>query len=212
MFSLVVVLVLSGCSTLTSLNPVGTDPLQIEKDDWEGVWYGGGGDLKIVMVCFVMVKNKDKGILRVAFIREHKDEKKKDFVVKKLDIQLRQSKSALFGNFPLKDYPKDYANDYEISEINEESYVWFMIKRSEDSIVIKLPDPHEFEELVKEEKLKGKIEEKSIVITEPTDKITEFIDSSETDKLFGWHKLTLRRIAKSAPSIPVNPFQNVPQK
>jgi len=194
MFSLFVVLFLSGCSTLTSLNPVGANPLQIEKDDWEGFLYAGGKGRDVVF-CFVMVKNKDNGTLRVAFIQEHKNEKRKDFTVKKLDIQLRQSKSAVFGNFLFK----DYAKEDEINEINEESYVWFMIKHSGDSIVIQLPDPHKFEELVKEEKLKGNRESNCIVISEPTDKITEFIDSSETDKLFGWHKLTFRRIVKGAP-------------
>ncbi len=215
-FVLAVMFLLSGCSTLTSLNPVGTNPLYVEEDDWAGVWYSDGvsygSSIKEPVVCFVMVKDKDKGTFRVAFIQGHKDQDMKYFIVRKLDVQLREGRSGIYGNILLK----DYAKEDQIYEINEDTYVWFKVERSEDSIFIQLPDPRKVEELGKQGKLDAKIgighgccSGGNIVISEPTQRITEFIDSTEPDQLFGWHTLTFRRLVKDDP-ITIHPISDLP--
>ena len=197
MFSLVVVFFLSGCSTVTSLNPVGTNPLQIEKDDWEGVWCSGAGEEKGVF--FIWVKDKDKGILRIGVVKE--DEKEEDPTLVKFDVQLRQGKSSVFGNILFKEL---FFKEKEMNELIGKSYLWFRIKNVGGSIVIHVPNDNNFEKLVREGKLKGKkvpfqkYALDYIVICEPTDRITEFIDSyDDSGKLFEWKSPeTYRRIVK----------------
>lgn len=198
-FSLVVALFLSGCDVVTSLNPVGTNPIQIQKDDWEGVWYSGvekGG-----MVFYVWVKDKDKGILRFGVVKE--DEKEKDFTLMKLDVQLRKGKSSVFGNILFKQM-----GNGEETELVEKSYLWFMIENAGDSIVIHVPNANIFKELVKDGKHKGEaVSSKAgwvgfVVICEPTEKITDVIESyDDSGKLFNWKSpIMLRRIMKGTSS------------
>jgi len=205
MFLLVVLFFLSGCSAVTSLNPVGTNPIQIQKDDWEGCWCSGVE--KEEMFLFVWVKDKDKGVLRIGVVAEVKEEK--DLILMKFDVQLRQGKSSVFGNILFKEFAQGDAKEDETNELLEKSYFWFMIKNVDGSIVIYLPNAVTFKELVKEGKLKGETVKNSsnkfasddIVICEPTDKITQFIDSYDySGKLFDWESpLTFWRIVKGIP-------------
>jgi hypothetical protein len=200
MVPIVVALVLSGCSMVTSLNPVGTNPLQIKEDDWEGVWSNGE------LLFFVMAMDKDKGILRIAVVG--KDKNQKDLTLGKFDAQLRQGKSSVFANILIKEFERGIANirepTEEPNELIQNSYLWFMVKNFHGSIVIHFPNDNTFRQLVKEQKLTGKtVPTKNywpddIVICEPTDKITEFIDShDDSGKLFEWKSpQTFRRISK----------------
>ena len=199
MFSLIVLFFLSGCSTVTSLNPVGTNPLQIEKEDWEGVWCSGAEEEKGVF--FIWVRDKDNGILRMGYVEE--DKREKDLTLIKFDVQLRKGKSSVFGNILHKEIDKEK----DINELLEKSYLWFMIMNVDGSIIIYKPNAITFKELVEEGKLKGETVSSSkrygsdIVLFEPTDKITEFIDShDDSGKLFEWKSpWTFRRIVKGIP-------------
>ncbi len=197
-FVLAVIFFLSGCSTLISLNPVGANPLQIQKDDWEGVWWGGDEEEKRE-VYFIWVKDKDNGILRIGVVGV--DKEKKDLTLMKFDVQLRQGKSSVFGNILFKEFSLEYEKGDKTKEVLENSYLWFTIKNVDNIIIIDLPDAKAFKELVIEGKLKGEETilgsySSNIFICEPTDKITEFIDSyDDRGKLFVTS--TLRRISKA---------------
>lgn len=182
------VFILCGCTAVTSLTPVGTKPVVTEKKDWEGVWYNGDG-----LLCFIRVKDKNKGILRVAMLNGGKEGKEDiDFSLKKFDVHIKQGKSLKFANFLCR----DVFEKKEINKSTEKAYCWFMITNSKENILLYIPNSKFYNKLITDKKLKGEEVDNCIIISDSSEKILEVIDSyGDQGQLFNWKEpIPLRRL------------------
>lgn len=163
----------AGCAVMTSQHEVGLKPCKLKAEKLNGAWYNNE------TVCWIDVKEPDLGIIRVAFV-EHKND---DFVLKKFDVRLRQGKEFVFGNCLYQ----DVTDKKDIDKKYVDTWFWFVLDYNRSKMVIFFPKAELFKELVKKGKLKGNIDDNDVIITEPTEAITKFVESNGKDgNLFNW--------------------------
>lgn len=170
----------AACSDVYIEEPIGTEVVQVEEDDWEGIWVVDGEPL------IVGVRDRDAGILWVAGVEEREGEP----TLKSMAVHVRRSPYLGDGQFL-------------ISMEDDDRYVWFLAieTEDEDSLVVYAPNAARFRALIEEGKLPGPaVEGKSggdvyLGRLEPEHLETIFADDSGT--FFVWQEpYIFRRVAR----------------
>ena len=171
----------AACSAVYIEEPIGTEVVQVEEDDWEGIWVGFDGEPLIVGV-----RDRDAGILWVAGVEEREGE----LTLESRAVYVRHSPYLGDGQFL-------------ISMEDEDRYVWFLAVETddEDYLVLHAPDVAKFRALVEEGKLPGRdVKGKSggdafLGRLEPEH--LETIFGGDSGVLFVWQEpYILRRVAR----------------
>src|SRR5210317_1214779 len=86
--SLMIALLLGGCSAVLTTEPIGEEPLLIVAEEWEGTWTDSEDFLEIRVVDSAM------GRLEVAWIETDAE----GFELERVDVLLRQGGEAIYAN------------------------------------------------------------------------------------------------------------------
>ncbi len=173
----------AACSTVYIEEPIGTEVVQVEADDWEGVWVGSDDDTFFFRVG---VRDRDAGILWMAGIGEHDGEP----TLESMAVYVRRS---------------PYLGDGQwlISIEDEDRYLWLLAVETEDEdyLVLYAPDVAKFHALVEEGKLPGhNAGAKSgsdVYLDRLGPEHLETIFADESGTFFAWQKpYILRRVAR----------------
>ncbi len=124
----------AGCSIVSVPRPAGDQPHALVVTEWEGTWLNGRDPAK------VKVADALNGGLQLTVIEEHDGK----FALKTIDVSVRESGELLVAS--LRD------------ESRPEFYVWALLRRSDDFVLVWIPDGAKFRELVRQGKLKGRID------------------------------------------------------
>lgn len=157
-------LVGSGCATVTSSEPVGTEPVSLAEEEWEGTWriVGSAG------VVVVRVDDAENGVLELAGISEKDDQ----FQLEKMRCLIRKSGDWTFAN---------------LQNEENETYAWLRIEKSNHGVIGWLPDYERIGKLLDEDKLSGNRPEKnSIVLDELTDAEYEVLMDKDAPPCVDW--------------------------
>jgi hypothetical protein len=165
-YILCVVFALCGCTVVASKGPIGEAPVLLNAKDWDGAWFNPGGGY-----CTMKVKNENEGILRVAWIEDDKE-----MTYKSRDVFIRKSGNWLFASMKEED-DKDAANNL---------YVWAIIKKSQRTIFIWLPNEERFKKLIETKTLPGEVKESTVVLNELKPEHMKIITTDERSSLFDW--------------------------
>jgi hypothetical protein len=172
-----ILIALAGCSVITSMNPIGIQPVKLDPADWDGLWTDGEG------YVFMKVKDAEQGIVHATITGlEYSDETGK-LEIEQFDLFIRAGKSGKFMNFRLK----DTADDGIMNEENTESYVWLLCEKNSNQLMLFTPNVDQFKSLITDGKLKGSIFKSGAMLTGTSDEITGYLDSvPEQHMLYEW--------------------------
>ncbi len=124
---------LSGCSTVTSIEPLGERPKQVLAAEWAGTWLHQ--DHPVV----IRVADPQEGRIEVAWV----EEKQGAFRLESYLIALRESGDWVFGN---------------VSEADKTGHNYWGVLRKEDrQITIWTPDPERCAALIKSGTISGTV-------------------------------------------------------
>jgi hypothetical protein len=141
LFGGLLILALTGCSAVYTIQPIGEKPSKIEARDWEGTWIHKEGSVT------VRVMDEEDGLLRIAWI----ERKGEGLAFETHDVQLRETGSWVFAN------TKD-------DDTDEPRYLWALIKRDGKQVIVWLPDEAKFKVLVEEGKLPGRTQGLDVIL------------------------------------------------
>lgn len=144
-FIAALVLLLAGCSSVYVTAPVGEKPHVLVPADWEGTW------LIDKDVAKAEVIDAAGGRLRLSGI-EMKDSQP---TLVSLTLHLRETAGHLFVSVQTPEVPPG-------------QFLWGEMKRTEDQLIVWVPNAKKFAELVREGKLKGRATESGDVHLELT--------------------------------------------
>ncbi len=113
-----------GCTTVSSVEPVGEHPKEISQDEWDGTWIHKNQSVTI------KVLDTPKGLLQVAWV----EEKGGSLKLESYQVAIRESSQWIFGNVKEKE--------------TSARYHWALMKKDKGQIVIWTPDPAHFRKLV----------------------------------------------------------------
>ena len=153
-----------GCSSVYSLQPMGTAPVKLDPADWNGKWMKPDG------VLTLNVMDSDKGLLQLAWLEE-KDGK---LEMESMEIMVRESGSWMFGN--LKEVDGEHSGQY----------LWVKINREDNQLLIWLPETSAIEALVEKKQLPGDIQGSDVVLGPLTPSQLDIITSSSHGVLMHW--------------------------
>jgi hypothetical protein len=172
--SVVFGLFLSGCAVVQSDKAIGEKAVTVNADDWDGVWTFSGGAVNAAVV------DKDKGLLEIAWV-ERKDGK---FEMETYRVGIMQQGDAIIAN--LEDV-KDKGR-----------YLFSLIKKNPDEVVLWIPEMAKFKKLVQNNVLSGKIlEENKMLLENLSPSQMEMIATEKNGKLFIWDSpIVLKRAMK----------------
>jgi hypothetical protein len=181
------VIVITGCTSVTSVNQLGMQPVKLDPKKWEGLWIHKDG-----MPFYIKIKDSKKGILRIAYV-EHK---KGDFQIYKFDAFVKQGEDSKFCNILVKDIvPKD--EDELKDQEYADSFYWMLIENKDNQIIIFLPDDDKIKKLIEDGKLKGVKKKNALILQGTSKEITKFVESHKNGELFHWKEpMVLRRAIK----------------
>jgi hypothetical protein len=108
-----------GCNAVLVEEPVGTEPVRIEPDEWEGYWIGHSqqdGDESAV--SYIGVVDAENGVIRVTWLEEG--------LVHVTRIYLRQSGDWTFASVPVpvEGMGFDFGQGEQIDPSDETLYLW----------------------------------------------------------------------------------------
>jgi hypothetical protein len=146
--------------------PIGEAPVLLNAKDWDGTWFNPGGDY-----CMMKVKNENEGIIRLAWIEDDKE-----MTHKSSDVFIRKSGSWLFASIKEED-DKEAANNL---------YVWAIIKKSQKTIFIWLPNEERFKKLIEAKTLPGEVRKSMVMLGDLKPEHMKIITSEERNFLFDW--------------------------
>ena len=170
-------LVLTGCSAVYSVNPVGEKPLAIEADEWNGTWRGGGDAVSI------KVTDGEKGILQMAWIE--------NMEFNLFQARLLESNTWVFVNFKEK--------------VDDDGYLWARINKSGNSITMWDPDVDKIRALVTDGTLPGTVKGSdegvagngNVVLGELTAEHLKILTSDDKGILLDWENpIFLQRLSE----------------
>lgn len=139
-WALMLVVVVCGCTKVASLSPVGERPKEIFPADWDGTWVNKEQPVKIGVV------DQQNGLLQVAWV----EEKDKRFVLESYQIQMWEAGEWTFGNLKTNEGPAPY--------------LWGLVKKDQNQIIIWPPNPAHFKKLVQTGVLPGNLEKGGDVV------------------------------------------------
>ena len=131
---------LSGCATVSSIEPLGERPKQVLPAEWAGTWLHQDHPVAI------RVADPQQGQIEVAWV----EEKQGALRLESYQIALRESGDWTFGNVLETDQPGRYD--------------WAVVRKEQGQIVIWPPDPDRCAALVKSGTIPGRVEEGGDVI------------------------------------------------
>ncbi len=170
-------LVLTGCTAVYSVNPVGEKPHAIEADDWDGTWRGGGDAVSIKVI------DAEKGILQMAWIE--------NMEFNLFQAHLLESNDWVFVNFKEK--------------VDDDGYLFARIKKSGNTITMWDPDVDKIRALVTDGTLPGTIKGSSngvesngnVVLGKLSAEHLKIITSGDRGILLDWENpIFLRRLSE----------------
>lgn len=176
LLGLVLLGILTGCTSVTSQNQLGTKATKLNPADWEGIWSNGKDQ-----VFYIKVKDTEKGILRIAVVADKKD----DFKLYKFDVAIKEGESLKFCNILVKDIvdkEEDELKDQEYAD----SYYWVLLENKNDNLMIYFPNAKQIEELIASGKLKGAKKKNAVILQGSSEDMTKFVESSKNGELFYW--------------------------
>lgn len=157
---------LTACSSVYSINPVGEKPVHLELDEWNGNWLGANG------VMTIRVKDAEHGILQVAWIE--------DMELLQYQVQLLESGDWVFFNLR--------------EEEDDDGYFWGRVKKDSNSIILWDPEISKFRTLVEAGTLPGEVKksgkdneyDSDVILGELTVEHLQIITSEKNGVLFDW--------------------------
>ncbi len=135
--SLYCFLSISGCSTVVSKYPIGTENYNASPDSWNGTWLSDDEFIRIKVI------DPSNGILKVAWI----EEKENDLKLESFTCQIKKGEKGLYLN--VRDMPNE---DFE------GFYLWGKVKKENQKILFWLPSIRGFNKAYEAKKLKAIIE------------------------------------------------------
>jgi hypothetical protein len=166
-----------SCEIITTVEPLGYEPMQLNKDFWNGEWVYSDKSEKKKLIIEVI--DSGKGIIKVEAI-EKDDNKEIDKNILKFRVLMRKGNKNNYINILFKDI-----EDKEKKSISkmENTYFWCVIKEKENKIYIFYPKNDKFKELIETHKINGSID-KDLIIDESSDNITTIIENRKFESLF----------------------------
>jgi hypothetical protein len=159
-----------GCHPVQSGAPVGSRPVPLVAEDWNGTWCGDDGD----PVRFRVVDSAN-GVLRMSGIEIEEGEAR----WKHSYLYLRTAPGVENWIF--------LSVADELSEDEPPSYYWARVKRKGEFLLVWFPDPAKFESLVEDGMLPGEIDDdRDVRLGELDDAHLALIAGEESGALFEW--------------------------
>jgi hypothetical protein len=160
---LAVAFVLSGCATVSSVEPIGERPKQVLQTEWAGTWLHQ--DHPVV----IRVADPQQGLIEVGWVEERQGALR----IESYQIALRESGDWTFGNVLETDRPGRYD--------------WALVRKEQGQIVIWPPDPDRCAALVKGGIVPGTVEEGGdVVLDRLTPEQTLRVVSGEQGGCLSW--------------------------
>ncbi|GAB4128064.1 MAG: hypothetical protein Kow0040_02350 [Thermogutta sp.] len=162
----------SGCSVVRSTEPMGTSPVSLVPDEWDGTWQvpGSGG------FFVAKVTDAEAGKLDLAVVGVE-DER---IQMRTLHVQIRESGGWFFFSVPVKEFakPGDQPGD---------GYFWGRLKKEDDRVVLWLPHFKRIEAALTEGRLPGrKVSDSDIELGSLNDSHYQWMTSEKAGVLFDW--------------------------
>ncbi len=161
-FVLLTTALIFGCTTVSSVEPVGERPKEISRDEWDGTWIHKNRSVTI------KVLDAPKGLLQLAWV----EEKEGNLKLESYQIFIRESGEWIFGNVREKG--------------GAAPYYWALIKKDMGQIIVWTPDPAYFKKLVQEGKLPGKVEKYEVLLEKLRPEQLKVILSADKAVCFEW--------------------------
>ncbi|MBM4275644.1 MAG: hypothetical protein FJ134_14460 [Deltaproteobacteria bacterium] len=173
-WAVLIIAAICGCTTVTSVAPVGERPQELSPEDWAGTWISKEQPIKI------RVEEPRQGLLQVAWVEEKGGRLQFD----SYQVELRAAGEWTFGNVKAKEGPAPY--------------FWALVKNDEGQIIIWSPDPAQFRKLVQTGVLPGKVDQGGDVVLEKlTPAHLKAMMSGDRGVCFEWRKpLVFFRLGK----------------
>jgi hypothetical protein len=167
----------AGCAGVYAPKPVGEKPHALAKSDWEGTWIGDHDG-----VARVSVTDAANGWIKIVSIPDkvfEQSEPKLEFV----SVQITESGGWLFANVHDEDAKR-------------ERYSWGRIKLEGDQVIVWVPDLEKFRALVRDGKLKGRLEGDDVALEPLTPADLKALSSGALGLPLAWDKpYVFRRVA-----------------
>ncbi len=167
-------LVFSACAVVYVESPVGEDPVKLDAEEWNGTWLHAEGAVT------VKVLDSEDGALGLAWV----DSEGEQLVPKSAAVHLR-----LAGGRVLVSWKEEDAA--------EPGYLWGILSRRDEQVVVLAPDADKFRVLVEQQKLPGHVENGDIYLGRLGPEHLDIILSDQEGFLFDWEEpLVLTRVAR----------------
>lgn len=162
--------VIAGCANVYSTGPMGETPFVVKADEWQGTWVHKDGSVDIKVI------DATSGRLQVAWIENMK--------LASHNVQLLQAGERLFGSVE--------------DDGNTNKYLWGLVKKDKNQIVIWTPSVSRFKILVEDHTLPGTVsKDKDVMLGNLTGEHYAVITSETRGILFDWDSpVILIRLAK----------------
>lgn len=173
---LAILLSSGGCKVAFSTGPMGLEPVSLKAEEWNGVWTVPGTAGHAV----ARVVDAEKGILEVGFIQSNDQ----GLSLKTMKLYLRQAGDWTFLSTEAEDRPG--------------KFIWWKVKRSQNTLVMWPPRWDKLAALVKAGKLPGKQESDTVLVLDPLDKAQyELFTSEKEGVLVDWENPVITVFAPS---------------
>jgi len=157
--SFLLIITLTGCSYVTSQNPVGLENYPLKTDDWNGTWLNEDGTVKINVI------DESTGIIEIAWI----EKKEKELKFESVKAKIMKGNKWLYANI------LDNSNNQQ-----DNHYFWIKLKKEKNKVILWHPSVAAFKEAVDKNKIKAIINKNRTI--DGTREITESIKLIDTSK------------------------------
>jgi len=161
-FMLLLSVLILGCATVSSVEPVGEAPKEISQNEWGGTWIHKDHSITI------KVLNEQKGLLQIGWVEEKEGELK----LESYEVAIRESGGWIFGNVKGKE--------------EAASHYWALMKKEAGQMIAWTPDPAQFRKLVQTGDLRGKVERYDVILEKLTPDDLKGILSGNKGVCFEW--------------------------
>lgn len=162
---------LASCDIVLSTHPVGSEPVTLVAEEWQGTWINDDGAVTLV------VPEGPPGRLQLAWI-EVRDKPELETAV----VHVRSVGDWLFGSFEEDEGPEPAR------------YIWGRLVKEEGTILFWLPREERFRELVATGVLPGEVsEDGDVLLTRLEPQHLAILTSEDRGPLFAWDDPTILR-------------------
>jgi hypothetical protein len=169
--TLLAALALTGCTGVFSPKPIGESPFALAPEEWEGTWTDSQDFLEIRVI------DAESGRIEAAWIETRDD----GFGLERVEVLIRQTGDALFGN------AIENSEEKENAEEAETRYAFFRIGRDGEKLVVWWPSVEAFKAAVEEGTLPGVVTEGGdVVLGDLGPEHQAVLAADESAVLFSW--------------------------